>query len=754
MRLTLRNMLAYMDELLEPAQREEIKQKIDESEFATGIMHRVRDVTRRIRLGAPKLTGKGMGLDPNTVAMYLDNTLSSERVPDFEKVCLESDVHLAEVAACHQVLALVLGEPAEIDPALRRKLYEVVQTNAPAEPAKIPPPLPKVERQVVAATRQRPHVPEYLRKERRSRLWTIAATLLLAILLIGVVIRTLGPFDRSNPALALLLGDEAAAPNDTASQTNNNSTTVDELPAKEDAPSKSTTNGDTVLTSDGTKAAIDLKLNNPVQENGKSIPPDGPKLPTGSDAKAPAPPEPVETDATKETAPPTVDPPANDAQGTEAQPSAADAAVDEPPINENPPRTNAAPVGRFLTDRNVLLRLNRRGDWQRVSQGDILNAGDQLLVLPTYRPTITLTAGLTVQILGETLVELLPADQTGAPGLRIPYGRVVLMTAGKPDVSVWLSLGGREGIATFVDGESTLAAEVRRYLPAGADPEQERPRLGVDLYASSGKIDWKQSENPQPTQIVGPQRVTLSSYPYDTTKEDELPTWITAEKLSGYDTMATNDFNRALGEDNQRPVALTIREFVDHRRDELRYLAARSLGLIDEFDPFIDAFNDDYQKAVWPQQIKSLQAALARGPETAALVREAFERKRAGDAKELYRILWGYSKADIQNGDADQLVEYLNHEKLDFRVLAFYALRAVPGVPANFSLYRPEDEPGQRQPAIRQWRDLIKRTNSPLSPQGALDHPGPVPTKQTKATPSKSEIDESASTAEPASSEQ
>jgi hypothetical protein len=125
-RLTLRTLLSYLDDTLEPAQAKIIGAKVADSEQARELMERIKEVTRRRRLTTPPTSGPG-GIDPNTIAEYLDNDVTPEQAAEVEQICLASDVHLAEVAACHQILTLVLGEPALVPPTAKQRMYTLVK---------------------------------------------------------------------------------------------------------------------------------------------------------------------------------------------------------------------------------------------------------------------------------------------------------------------------------------------------------------------------------------------------------------------------------------------------------------------------------------------------------------------------------------------------------------------------------------------------------------------------------------------------
>ena len=87
-------------------------------------------------------------------------------------------------------------------------------------------------------------------------------------------------------------------------------------------------------------------------------------------------------------------------------------------------------------------------------------------------------------------------------------------------------------------------------------------------------------------------------------------------------------------------------------------------------------------------------------------MRQAFESVRGekqGD--ELYRMLWGYSPEQLEEGGAAQLIEWLSHEDLDYRVLSFWNLHHVTG----FSyFYKPEDTEAKRRTPVQRWRQKLE----------------------------------------------
>ena len=117
MRLTLRTLLAYLDNILEPEDRAVLEKKIQESEFAQNLIRRSRETVNDQDLSALDPIGHGTREDPNTVAEYLDNTMAREQIEEFERQCIENgagaDTRLAEVTSCHHILTMVLGDPVQ-----------------------------------------------------------------------------------------------------------------------------------------------------------------------------------------------------------------------------------------------------------------------------------------------------------------------------------------------------------------------------------------------------------------------------------------------------------------------------------------------------------------------------------------------------------------------------------------------------------------------------------------------------------------
>lgn len=133
MKLTLRTLLAYIDNLLPQQDAEEFEALLNENAAANNLCNRIRSVMTRPELGAPDVLDKGLHLDPNVTAEYLDNVLSSEESPEYERLCISSDRQLGEVSACHQILTVVQVEPAEVDPAWREKVYSAPERVADEE---------------------------------------------------------------------------------------------------------------------------------------------------------------------------------------------------------------------------------------------------------------------------------------------------------------------------------------------------------------------------------------------------------------------------------------------------------------------------------------------------------------------------------------------------------------------------------------------------------------------------------------------
>lgn len=772
MRLTLRTLLAFMDDILEPGDAQEMAKKVEESEVASNLMHRIRDVVRRLRLGAPSLSDQGPGLDPNTVAEYLDNTLPSDQVPDFEKVCLESDVHLAEVASCHQILALVLGEPAEVDPVSRQRMYQlpdlvaaqvkatqdaaatasVAGDGQPGTPVQEPPRRPK------------PEVPEYLRQEvvaqRRRWSWLTSAAVVAAIVVGGwAVLDRMGAVPR--------VGRMAARGSGTPEARQDQGVEESLKPRDEMPPEEQPTEARPAQSPQLPKVAerMDVAADGPLA---KSV---------GSEAEARS--APTRPAASSPTVEPSAQLPEGKEVGTDSQsksaedspsksaPAAQMASLPKTPAfvqpSSEPEQKPSQPLlkeaqppgavheGQYISPKEVLLiAVGEPPSWIRVADQAVLSGGTQCLSLPTYRPVILAGEDLYLQLIDATRIAILPADvqREKVPGISVEYGKLVLTTERNARAKLFVVVGERGGVIQFAEIPATVAIEVGRRGPSGADPETQPAPLAGMLYVTRGKAIWQEVADPTAV-AIGPQmEFSLADKSAAPEAMATPPKWIDASTISLLDQRASATVERELAvkadSAQGRSVLVILRELAEHRQKEVRWLAMRCMSAIGDFELLVTALDDPKQKAMWPDYIEELRSAVGRGPTAAGQVRTALEsvygaaargQARQTDGTTLYELLWRYQTPELTAQDAAQLVQYLDHETLAVRVLAFANLKQITG---RGFYYQPEDTPAKREPSVQKWKDRLKasptlRMKAAEETEAAAGVPQPVPVPKSSA---------------------
>lgn len=772
MRLTLRTLLAYMDDILEPQQAKEIGAKIAQSDFASTLSSRIKDVLRRRRILAPDVDGPGMKVDPNTVAEYLDNTLPPDAVADVERIFLESDVHLAEVAAAHQVLTLVMGEPVEISPDSRDRMYAL--GPEPAHDAELAAAMrgngkkpaggveaePAAKSQPAGSDGAKPagfEVPAYLR---RKPLWRRAfpyvAVLAVAVVFFGAVLT-------DSSLLSIFSGGsdgENASHKSARDQAGKTAPAgkTDRQVARKEGPAKKT---DRILAKNGP-------------------PREFPPVVRGINPKPP-PDEPENGNPPAGKRPKVVgkQPPVVPAQGPGAKapkravaPKPRQAQTPEVVAGNAPPMKYVQPAGKGLLFRYQAKPAGGIApDWFLVGADSRIRPGDRIAAVDPFDADIAIGDGnYRVKLLAGTSADVLPPSKAAIFGFDVRHGRLMVgpnadrgnAPPPKPEgagprkpQAAGLVLGVRVRGELFrvelLTPGTVCGIEVRPAVPDGFEKSLGANSWSGSLTVSAGSVRFADGKGGVVVVSAGENSAgRISLAPADrkskqalAVEQGEVPSWMTpqARQRSATQTLYANRYLEEFPNDGvvvpgQKPVSMldNVTAIVRDRRPYVSQYAVRALAVTESYAALVDALavaaHEESRRAAIDGLRTWLGQAPGNGKKLKAELRKHFTEE---DANAIYQLLWGYSESDARNvATSQRLVGWLVHDHLAVRELAFMHIRRLTN--RTFD-YHPNLLGTALTVTVNRWRNYLMKNDGALLPPKAAPGKNQDKGKPEKALP-------------------
>ena len=691
--LTLRTLLAYLDDTLEPALARQLGAKVADSEVAQKVIERIKKVTRRRGLRAPTATPDDDGVsDPNTVAEYLSDTLDSDQVTRLEETCLESDAHLAEVAACHQILTMLLTEPVRVPPRARQRMYKIVPPPA-SVPGRRPGKTLPVGGVMPPAADKSDHDDAD------------------AALLLGMGRYTAGSL---LGRVALVAGGLAAAAVLAVA-------VVMALPHRPSAPPETSPGG--------LYAAAD------------AAPPPLPAPPPPTLTPVAPPPTEVAVKVPEMPPDPPVKPPEKDPVPAPKAPAA--------------PREDRVPLGKVeALNAIVLARADGGPAWLRLDPaGDAGVTGqNQVLALPGYKTDVLLDTGVKVHLWGNVpelfparLLEALvrfhqPERKVGDGGgdfdadLTLLAGRVYLTTTRPAGARVRVRVAGQVWDVSLPDTKTDVLVEVITTFEPGAPFVRDGGTVRVEAQvavlrgaaglAVAGRAKpfekvvapavfaWDSKTGtltgPKP---IDPANAYFDKFPLVGSKPGELVQKALTDMAGRL--KAPNGVKLMLAEILTEPPEagrIVVGQMAVYSQTATLYGDAAG----DDLKPLIDILNDDTRGYARQVVVNALAAWAARSPANSALLEKQFAAKtrREGEPELLVRMLRGtVAPAKPDPAELDRLVEHLDYPSVAVRELALWNLinfadpeaRKVPGLVTDVAFLGPPHDK-----FVRAWRVRVE----------------------------------------------
>jgi hypothetical protein len=709
MRLTLRTLLAYLDDTLPPSEAKLMGAKLAESEPAQEIVERIKNVIRRRRLTVPPPTNR---MDPNTIAEYLDNEITPELAEELERICLASDVHLAEVAACHQMLSLVLGEPPAAPEDAVKRMVALAKGETGKSPRRKAGAAAAAERTTLlekdADETLRMGLPSVFGKN-KANLAMIGAVAVLASLLLVVSIMQL----LKKPELVV----EAPIPTDQVAKVDLSKKTEEKIlvePIKV-APTPE-----------------------PVVEEKKATP----------EVKEPPPPAPVEKE------PKVVDlPPPAFTSGPDAKTETVLAKIVFGPANPK-----VAPIGQLLepakgTPAIVMQQIPKSTDWKRLGgKNPEVSTNRPIVSLPGSKAIVTTHKGVRVTLWGNIPEQnpqppvlesaatfydhdTLDLDMTHLRGrllianlredpavLRIRFENP--SEPGAPE-TYWLLTFTGPNAEAMIDRWSFMPTD-EPFMKLKDQPERKGPIAQMACMTLSGTVFLK-----TPTESVtlpAPPSPNLALWDSRTKKLQILtqppPPWLDAKAV------APPEFAKVRTELNSaftgKAVDVAMAELLKSNDLLTRRTAVRCLGAMDDLPGLFDMLTQD-KKEQRDAAVETLRAWVALSRDNDYLLYDlANQRLKANEAEVFMTLLHGFSPASLSRPETyELLIEHLRHKQQPIRELAAWNLYHM--VPAAKNIPYDAADATMREKAYQMWLKLIPPGKLPPTPKmkSSVDAPAP-----------------------------